>query len=274
LIKKYLFIPLLILCLAGIAYTVLRTTGHEFSQDQCTTCHAVTPVKGNRDSLKMVASIQSLCLRCHPTQENALSHPVEMVPSGSIVPTDLPLSWEGKMTCSTCHDIHSAPVYEFTGTWKFLRRQTTGAAFCSSCHVDGKTGAEKSSGHVQSLGTAHMKYIPSTKGLTIDKASMVCLSCHDGTMGSSNSDVKVGSWKHGTALSRYDPAGSHPIGINYRKAMRKHGGLRPVEQLNPAIKLIDGKVSCRSCHDMYAKTKNRLVVTMQGSTLCLECHDK
>lgn len=272
--RKYLLIPLLILCFSGVAYTLLRPTGHEFTKDQCATCHAVTPVKGKRDTLRMKASLQSLCSRCHPNQENALSHPVEMVPSsGVILPADLPLSWEGKMTCGTCHDIHSAPDSGFTGKWNFLRRRTTGSAFCSSCHDDSGTRAETSSGHAQSLGAAHTKYVPSTEGLNIDKASMICLSCHDGTM-ASYSNVKVGSWKHGVALSRYDSEGSHPIGINYRRALKNHGGLRPVEQLNPVIKLIEGKVSCRSCHDMFATTYKKLVVTMQGSRLCLECHDK
>ena len=270
-IQRYAIISFFVLLSAGIVYMVFGTNGHEFTEDQCMTCHAVKPVKGKRDTLRMVASVKSLCARCHDKQENAISHPVEIVPARVVPPVDLPLSWEGKMTCSTCHDIHSAPIPGFGGKWLFLRRQTVGAAFCSSCHAGADTG--KGDSHTQALGVAHMKYIPSAEGTRIDKASMTCLSCHDGSLGSAN-DVNSGSWKHGVRMSPFDPEGSHPIGVNYARAMRKHGGLRPVSQLNPAIKLIDGKVSCRSCHDMYATTYKKLVVTMSGSRLCFECHDK
>ena len=44
-----------------------------------------------------------LCLNCHPP--TSADHPVGVIPSGPI-PTDLPLSSDGKIICLTCHNSH------------------------------------------------------------------------------------------------------------------------------------------------------------------------
>ena len=267
-IKRPLLILFLLLIAAGAAYTVLRPTAHDFTEGQCADCHAVTPVAGKRETLRMKASIQYLCGRCHG-QRDSISHPVEMFPEKTAVPADLPLSWEGKMTCSTCHDIHAGRP-GFGGEARSLRRQASGAEFCSACHV---SGIER--GHVETLNRAHMKYTSDAKGGKVDKVTLGCLACHDGSLGTSDDvQIRAGSWKHGTALSRYDPQGSHPVGVRYISAMRKRGGLRPVGMLHPSIKLIDGRVGCASCHDPYSKEPKKLVMSNHGSKLCLECHNK
>ncbi len=265
-IKRALPVLVMVLFAVGVAYTLLRTGAHEFTDKECADCHATPPVKGNRETLRMTAPIPQLCGRCHGDR-TALSHPVEIKPSTATLPGDLPLSWEGKMTCSTCHDIHSEEAR------RSLRRPVSGAAFCSACHGSG-FAAEP--GHTASIGRAHlMKYTEDREKSRVDSVSRGCLGCHDGSLGL-NDDVQIrsGSWSHGKSLSRYDPQGSHPIGINYRRALLKRGGLRPVERLNPAIKLIDGKVGCPSCHDPFGTEKRKLAVANNRSQLCLECHDK
>lgn len=270
--KKYPLLMLLLLLSGGVAYTLLQNNGHDFSEQQCPDCHAVTPVKGKRETLRMKASIQYLCSRCHSSHiENSISHPVEMTPLSALPPSDLPLSWEGKMTCSTCHDIHASSG----GPRRYLRRNVTGSEFCSACHTRDASLAGNGSGHVQTMGMAHMKYFPDVKGERIDGASLMCLSCHDGSIGSSSDvQVKAGSWKHGASFSPYNPQGSHPIGVRYRTAMLKRGGLRPIGMLDPAIRLVDGKVGCCSCHDPFSKERYSLVMSNERSRLCLACHDK
>lgn len=273
--KKYLLLAVLFLLSGGAAYTLLQNPAHDFSEQQCPDCHATTPVKGKRETLRMKASIEYLCGRCHSRHiENSLSHPVEMAPVTAIPPADLPLSWDGKMTCSTCHDIHASSDESGTLGRKFLRRKATGAEFCSACHVQDAKLAGKN-GHSYGMGIAHMKYSADARGGRIDAVSQMCLSCHDGSLGkSSDVQIKSGSWSHGSSFSPYDPQGSHPIGIRYRSAFTKRGGLRPVGMLDPVIKLIDGKVGCRSCHDPFSKERNHLVMSNSGSRLCLACHDK
>ena len=261
-----LFIALLLVLSAGAAYTVLRKTAHDFSADQCPQCHAVTPVKGKRDTLRMTAPIPELCVRCHGDLGESLTHPVEVVPVETALPDDLPLSWDGKMTCSTCHDIHADPLTVFSVTLPFLRRSVTGPAFCSACHLG-------EGGHARMIGKAHMTFSPEDAGETIDSVSRECLSCHDGSIGP-NDTMRAGSWRHGVALARFDPGGSHPIGVDYRLARSRHGGLHPAAAVNEAIKLVEGKVGCSSCHDPYSGEQKKLVMSNRGSRLCLSCHDK
>lgn len=175
------------------------------------------------------------------------------------------------MTCSTCHDIHASPP-PGSLQWSFLRRQTVGRSMCIACHAGGAESA-MAMNHSQVIGTAHMKYEQQAKGARVDYVSMACLSCHDGSLNTAD-DVRIGTWKHGSAISRFDPQGSHPIGVKYMRAMRKRGGLHPAERLDPAVKLVDGRVSCRSCHDLYSKQPKLLVMSNVGSRLCLACHDK
>jgi len=270
--KTYLAVVLLIVFSVCLVYSGLRNNAHDFSDDQCADCHAGTPVKGKRETLRMTASVETLCRRCHKKSEDALSHPVEMAPVSMVLPADLPLSWEGKLTCATCHDIHASPQPGFDGRWYYLRRTVIGQAFCEACHGKNAIVPEEGGSHAGSLGVAHMKFEEGTSG-RIDKVSLACISCHDGNL-ATKTEIKTGTWRHGSALSAgYDPQGTHPIGVSYRRAV-KRGGLVPLERLNPKIRLVNGKVGCTSCHDIYSKLPNMLVISNQGSRLCLECHDK
>ncbi len=258
----------------GLAYALLTGGGHSFTDQQCLDCHVTTPIKGKRETLTMRAPVRDLCIRCHKRYlENALTHPVEMVPSSATVPADMPLSWDGKMTCSTCHDIHASPPGVSSSTRAYLRRNAVGAELCSACHGNTAAGSVRNK-HSAGLSVAHMKYTPSADRSAdrIDKLSHMCLTCHDGSLGTeANSQISAGSWKHGSSFSRHDPQGSHPIGMKYRAAQRR-GGFRPAGLLNHAIRLIDGKVGCPSCHDPYSREPYLLVVS--NATLCTECHIK
>lgn len=273
--KRYLLIPLFLLGFAGLAYTIFQKGGHEFREDQCPECHAAQPVKGRRETLKMVAPVSFLCRRCHGEMEDGVSHPVEIVPVDAVLPADFPLSWEGKMTCSTCHDIHASrasSLASFGAPAMSLRRPVAGAALCSACHGLERQGSP-AGGHALAMGKAHMRFKPDSARGTLDPISRECLSCHDGSLGSAES-VGSGMWEHGAPLSRFDPRGGHPVGVDYMLAKARRGGLLPVGALNPAIKLIEGKVSCSSCHDPYSRERKKLVMSMSGSKLCLSCHDK
>lgn len=271
--KKHFLVALVLLCVAGAAYTVLQNNGHEFTDQQCAECHADTPVKGQRATLKLTAPQRTLCGRCHQAHlDNSISHPSDIVAALAIPPADLPLTYDGKVSCSTCHEIHALSGGMGTAHAKLLRRDAIGVEFCSACHVRDPQSVA-GGGHIQNVGIAHMRYSADAKGGKIDKISSMCLGCHDGTVGGS-SDVRIssGSWQHGPAMSRYDPQGSHPIGIKYLAAFRRAGGLRAPTSLNPAIKLIEGRVGCPSCHDLYSRERKKLVVA--NSRLCTECHDK
>lgn len=114
---------------------------------------------------------------------------------------------------------------------------------------------------------------------TVDKASLECIGCHD------------------AAVSPADPmqvcheAGcDHRIGVDYAAAASRDRSLAPLASLNPALKLVDNRMSCVTCHVPYSKDNHEalsarralipeipdpmLSVDNAGSGLCLSCHLK
>ncbi|MHC4609544.1 MAG: cytochrome c3 family protein, partial [Planctomycetota bacterium] len=90
-----------------------------------------------------------------------------------------------------------------------------------------------------------------------------------------------------TAVESNNPAGSkagrnsmadsgrnHPIGVSYADRVRQTSAsaLRPVALLPQEVRLPDGKVSCVSCHSLYAGRPNLLTVPIEKSQLCFACH--
>jgi len=93
-------------------------------------------------------------------------------------------------------------------------------------------------------------------------------------------------------LDRVSRSCNHPVGIHYDAAVaRDPGGLNPRATLHPAIQLVDGRLSCVSCHeqktepvrvasteaiqpaDLCTSTKNK-VLGPGDRQLCLACHVK
>lgn len=92
-----------------------------------------------------------------------------------------------------------------------------------------------------------------------DVESLSCLTCHDGS---------IGPMAHYSVGEAKAIGNSHRIGQQYV--------FKPGLSLSPArsgVVLVNGRVSCISCHDM-AKPGNHLAVDMKGSALCLTCHRK
>lgn len=89
--------------------------------------------------------------------------------------------------------------------------------------------------------------------------SLVCLSCHDGTLGSSQLSVSGGP----------DLRNDHPVSMDY-----------PVGNSNyrtpsGGVKLFEGKVECPSCHSVHDPTNTPFLrISNSGSAMCLTCHTK
>jgi len=117
------------------------------------------------------------------------------------------------------------------------------------------------------------------KNARLDKASVECIGCHD------------------SAVSPDDPAQicheagcEHKIGADYAEAAGRDRSLAPIDTLPAELKLVDGKMSCVTCHVPYSKENHEtlsaqrammpeipdpmLSVDNTGSGLCLLCHLK
>jgi len=101
-------------------------------------------------------------------------------------------------------------------------------------------------------------------GVSADSEGSVndCLSCHDGTIGTAVSlSTMIGNF-----------IGSHPVNRDY-PPFGKSASYAPVEMVTSAgIKLVNGQVTCITCHNLKNQEKYHLAVPIDGSGLCFKCH--
>lgn len=201
------------------------------------------------------------------------NHPVGVVPSSAItIPPDWPLGPGGTIVCTTCHEGEpgTSPEHRVRNP----RIQDDGPArFCSACHTS--PDAERTrAAHWRSVDRAHVRPdVDDGAGWngSIDAESRRCLGCHDGV---SAADAIGNGRARTVGFLNGRPNGDHPIGGDYRHAAhrRPDSALRPIQLLPPGIRLPGGRVSCVSCHDLYAGTPILLTVPIEESRLCFACH--
>ena len=164
---------------------------------------------------------------------------------------------------------------------------TTDQDICGVCHTPHGGAAVTGAplwGHDQIDGTGYSMYVGTdmdwgTAPTAPDGTSLLCLSCHDGTlpldtggaatlMGAVNAAAVVGPIL----------TGSHPISFVYNTSAAAD------TEIKTADATIDGwldggtggKVQCSSCHDVHNTpgVASLLRISNTGSQLCLTCHDK
>lgn len=64
---------------------------------------------------------------------------------------------------------------------------------------------------------------------------------------------------------------SHPVDIPYPVGRK---GFRPLADLDPRLKLKNGKVTCATCHRATEQGRVELSLPVRRSRLCLACHSK
>lgn len=128
-----------------------------------------------------------------------------------------------------------------------------------------------------------------------DRIVQGCTQCHDGSRAA---HIAV---KDAEMPLQYSSSGvqiNHPIGMDYDYyAARKNGSYKPRHSLDPNIILIDGRVTCVSCHRLKGTARSdtlfewrgiktvtsvanncsaskRLTVGPRQTDLCLACHNK
>jgi hypothetical protein len=124
----------------------------------------------------------------------------------------------------------------------------------------------------------------------MERLYLGCISCHDGAIGSDVSVESVSS-KRGAGMSAI--AKDHPVGMNYNESYtRKMGGLVSQQSLPAEIVLVNGQVTCLSCHKIkesvrrFVDSNNGSMQSSVGCTsskeitvarwqhnLCVSCHN-
>lgn len=252
------------LLFAGImlGFAVTRAP-HDFA-GQCETCHLVIPQSGQKGIF--VHDIDFLCRQCHQVSRSN-SHPSEILPSMAM-PAGFVVDWQGRITCTTCHVPHPK---DMESNPSMLRGEASGKDFCTLCHQDFYYAPEK---HLAASEIAHTKsWTPPNREVLsglLDGASLDCLACHEGSVGSAAGFQIAGQ----DVLTFQGHNLSHPVGVDYAAAASRNRELRSIDDLSPMISLYEGKVGCTSCHNPFSEEPDMLVFSNQGSALCLECHLK
>ncbi|MBN2563192.1 MAG: cytochrome c3 family protein [Phycisphaerae bacterium] len=155
---------------------------------------------------------------------------------------------------------------------------------CTACHVP-HMQAVRPAGEAGAAGPA-LKMIPvsgqrrvyATDRYAPGPTSLICLACHDGTVGTSaigSAHAVLAGVREGFGTPGGDGLRDHPIGVRYPANPRK---FRPqaIVEAEGLIRLPDGRLECVSCHDPHntSGTKKMLVMPNKRSRLCLSCHVK
>jgi predicted CXXCH cytochrome family protein len=112
---------------------------------------------------------------------------------------------------------------------------------------------------------AHHGYMVNSEGSPLE-----CLTCHDGATATSITNC-VGV---NCNLPKGSPGNSHPVEKPYPPAGMEDAFV-PANQVTAAgIRLVNGQVSCISCHDLKNPGAQHLIINNDKSTLCLGCHKK
>ncbi len=107
-------------------------------------------------------------------------------------------------------------------------------------------------------------------GENLDSFSAGCLSCHDGKSASNvrpnfiNNPGKKGVM---TIIS-----GKHPIGMDYQKYSESSQSLKSLDEMSIYLTLVEGRVSCITCHDPLNSERYNLRKVSSNSNLCFACH--
>ena len=167
-------------------------------------------------------------------------------------------------------------------------RATTESEICIFCHTPHNTSPVSPLWNRDDPGLSYTLYNSSTIQAAPgqpDGSSILCLSCHDGTIALGNvlsrtSDIDFSGGvtvmpSGNTNLSK-DLMDDHPVSFIYNSALASADGqLRDPSSILPPVRLEEQKMQCASCHDPHNNfNTNFLHVSNQYSDLCYRCHDR
>lgn len=226
----------------------------------CQDCHAMTASLQPGSEMARFArtlreSQERLCGRCHKGAVEA-SHPSGFTPARAL-PSEFPLDWRGKMTCSTCHDFHG-------GQTKKRPLAADDKDLCLSCHEAGFFDDMPDGGRTIAR-SGHLDARVERPTTSMDAYSAYCAECHETYVSLPNDGIRAAyTANNGTGMM------NHPIGSIYGSVTGR-SRFRPAAALPKDILLPGGRVSCLSCHDGYSRDHGAIVPS--GEQLCVSCHD-
>lgn len=159
---------------------------------------------------------------------------------------------------------------------------------CVFCHTPHNSSPQKPLWNREDPALNYNLYSSSTTDATIaqpDGSSLLCLSCHDGTIALGNVLSRtlpipmaggITTLPPGNSNLTKDISDDHPVSFVYNPTLAGiDGQLNNPAILTGPVKLENQKVQCISCHDPHTDLFNKfLTATNQQSELCNYCHDR
>ena len=159
---------------------------------------------------------------------------------------------------------------------------------CIFCHTPHNSSPQKPLWNRQDPALNYTLYTSSTTNATLgqpDGSSILCLSCHDGTIALGNVLSRttpieftggITTMPSGTSNLTKDVSNDHPVSFVYNSTLATLDG----ELVNPSgltgpVQLENQKMQCISCHDPHSQLlTDFLVTTNEYSGLCNYCHQR
>ncbi|MCB9059369.1 MAG: hypothetical protein H6627_12430 [Calditrichae bacterium] len=167
-------------------------------------------------------------------------------------------------------------------------KATSESEICIFCHTPHQSSPRKPLWNRQDPGSVYEIYNTSTTDASAgqpDGSSVLCLSCHDGTIALGDVLSRAQPIEFSGGISVMPPGTSnlttnlsddHPISFIYNSSLAASDGeLVDPSALSAPVKLENQKMQCTSCHEPHDDTFGMfLVATRSNSELCLFCHQK
>jgi len=167
-------------------------------------------------------------------------------------------------------------------------KATSESEICIFCHTPHNSRPDAPLWNRNNPGATYILYGSSTTQAAPgqpDGSSILCLSCHDGTIALGNVISRttpigfaggVTTLPPGPTNLSTDLANDHPVSFVYNAALAAADGeLYDPAVLTGPVKLENSKLQCTSCHDPHKNVySDFLVATTQSSALCNYCHNQ
>ena len=166
-------------------------------------------------------------------------------------------------------------------------KATTESQICIFCHTPHNSTPQQPLWNRNNPGNVYSLYASSTLNALPgqpDGSSILCLSCHDGTVALGNIvsgpaitfGGSVTTMPAGTTNLSTDLSNDHPVSFTYNSILATTDGqLKNPVAITPPVHLENNKMQCTSCHDPHNNTNSKfLVTTSQSSSLCMSCHQR
>lgn len=166
-------------------------------------------------------------------------------------------------------------------------KATSESEICLFCHTPHKSNPIAPLWNRKDPGMNYILYNSSTMQALPgqpDGSSILCLSCHDGTIAMGNvlsrsEEIRFGSistMPNGKSNLTTDLRNDHPVSFVYNSSLSTiDGQIKSPTNISIPVTLENSKLQCTSCHDAHNNIySDFLVNTTQYSMLCNSCHQR